>query len=545
MADHVETEFKLRAREPLEVAAIDAALREFGAGCRRIESRRHTDVYLDDARGSLARVGVGLRLRAAPDGRRLACKGRPRPTSGAANGNGAAAPRAGASPVAVRGGLFVRTELEAGWPDPALPRFAGELAAELRDAVEPFVLDRPLVPTLQLDVRREIRVLQHDSQDLCELAIDRVAATAAGRSASFEEVEIEVFDDVASNERLANELKDRLPLAFAEQDKPTHAAALLGIEHGAPPRSEGLALEPAGRTIAARVEAQLLAMRVAEVGVRSSPDPEPLHQMRVAIRRLRTLIRAFAELWAPATAARLLETLGETGRRLGAVRDLDVMATALPGEIDALPAALRAAGQQSLTWLCAQREAARRDLRRWLCEQARLAAAAGTEDDLRALALDSAAARQPLSAAAPGRLASAVARLRKRISALPPDLPIEPAHRLRLAAKRVRYLAEEFQDLPGFDLGKALRRVVRVQQAFGAVCDHEVAAQRLIGWVHAAAQASGDGAMTAAALGGLAARHLAAGVAARDGASRSLARLDRKAIWRRFPARVDSDANMA
>lgn len=550
MPDHVETEFKLRARQPLEVAAIDAALREFGAGCRRAESRRHTDVYLDDARGSLAQAGIGLRLRADPSGRQLACKGRPRTApdtgNGTANGDGrTAAAEAIAGPASVRDGLFVRTELQTSWAGQAPPRRAGELAAELRDAVEPFVLDRPLVATLQLDVQREVRVLQHEAHDLCELAIDRVVATAAGRSANFEEVEIEVFDDVASNERLAHELSERLPLAFAEHDKPTHAAALLGIERPAPQRTEGLELEPAGRAIARRVEARLLAMRIAEVGVRSGDAPEPLHQMRVALRRLRTLIRAFGELWAPPTAARLLEALGETGRRLGALRDLDVMVDVLPAEIAALPDALRAAGERALAWLRTRRDTTRRQVQRWLSDPPRLASETRIEDDLRAIALDTEAARQPLSTAAPIPLARAVARLRKQIAALPAELPIEPAHRLRLAAKRVRYLAEEFRDLPEFDIGKALRRVVALQQSFGVVCDHEVAAQRLIGWVHAAARETADGALTAAALGALATRHLVAAGAARESAARSLDRVDRKAVWRRFPAHAASDADLA
>src|SRR5688572_26178298 len=350
MTEHTETEFKLRATRALEVAVVDAAVRELGLGYRAMATSQHVDTYLDDGDGSLGRAGIGLRLRTTRGGNRVTCKAR------GTHDNG----------------LFVREEHEADWPGASAPRTARELPPALRDAVEPFVLDRVLVPTLQLSTQREARVLQRDERDLCELAIDRVEATAAGRTATFQEIELEVVDDVADNERLAQALLQRLPLLAAEDDKPTHAATRLGL----PPAPPALAAPTADTQLADAVAAiaahHLDAMRRAEVGVRGDRDPEHLHMMRVAVRRLRSVVRAFRDLWPDTTAGWLLEQLGELGRRLGSVRDLDVLLQSVADDVAHLPPALLPAAERARTWIAGLRDTAHSELQAWLRTDARL-----------------------------------------------------------------------------------------------------------------------------------------------------------------------------
>ena len=142
----------------------------------------------------------------------------------------------------------------------------------MRDAIEPFVIDRPLQPILRLNMQRESRLLQYEGRDLCELTYDRVEAEAEGRTAGFLEVEIEVFDDLPSCERLAESLMEVLPLHAAGDDKPTHASALLGLvrpQHRVPELSTDA---PSGEVVAAIAERHLDAMQRAEVGVRDDLD---------------------------------------------------------------------------------------------------------------------------------------------------------------------------------------------------------------------------------------------------------------------------------
>lgn len=61
-------------------------------------------------------------------------------------------------------------------------------------------------------------------------------------------------------------------------------------------------------------------------------DPEPLHQMRVTMRRLRTCMRQFAPaLLLPATVSE--RRIAKVGRRLGMARDLDVLRDRLQNDL--------------------------------------------------------------------------------------------------------------------------------------------------------------------------------------------------------------------
>lgn len=523
MTDTTETEFKLRATRPLEVAAIDAALREIGAVCRAPSSSRHTDTYFDDALGSLAAAGIGLRLRADDTTRRVTCKARHH----------------------VDQGLFRREEVDAAWSAPTPPRTARDLPAALRDRLEPYVLARELQPVLQLTTRRDTRQLVQDDEVLGELAIDQVEAAAAGRSFAFMEVELEVATDLDGNRQVVDALLQRLPLQPADDDKPSHAAIGLGLRPGI----LVAALEPAdarlGDALAARITRHLDALHAAETGVRADLAPEALHTMRVAVRRLRSLVRAFRDAWADATAEALLAALAELGRRLGTVRDLDVMLAELPAACAQLPVPLQHQSERTIAWVAGQRADANATLQAWLRSEERLAAQQALETALAGIDRHSPLAESTASAEVPARIAHAAVRLRRAIDAIAPELPFEPLHALRIACKRLRYVAEEFAELPGLDLDKPLGKVIALQQGLGVVCDHELAARRLLDWLRPAAAASADGALTAAALGGLATRHAMAATKARKRALALLSRVDRNRIWRRFASEAAPDAKLA
>jgi CHAD domain-containing protein len=73
------------------------------------------------------------------------------------------------------------------------------------------------------------------------------------------------------------------------------------------------------------------AMKAHEPGVRLGDDPEELHQMRTATRRLRALLRAVRETFDPEEIARLRSELKWLGLTLGAARDADVQRDYLRG----------------------------------------------------------------------------------------------------------------------------------------------------------------------------------------------------------------------
>lgn len=517
MSDQIESEFKLRALQPIEVAAVDAVLLELDVRCRHRERRQHVDTYLDDDAGSLRRLGVGLRLRASASTRRLNCKMR----------------------GAIEGSLHVRRELEAPWPHEQLPQRAADLPDELRDALQPSLLERPLHPVQALHVTREVRVLVEDGADVCELAVDAVEARANRRTATFQEVELEVLDDVAASERVAHELRERLPVEFARDDKPTFAAALLGLDRRrvdtAAPTPDGTASLPVAQAAPRDVCAGLAAIRRGCAELDGDDAPERLRQLAAEVRRTRSLVRAFAPLWAEETTSRMLGHLGEVERTLGSLRDLDTVLELLPSALDALPPQLRATSEPAAGWIRRQRAAAGAELREQLQRGPLLAAIEALEHA--ALEPDP---RSPIAAAAalelaPTLLHEATSELREQVDAIPEELPTEPLHRLRCAAAHARALAEHFAGLAGTDFDKSRRAIARVERRAGEACDHEVASERLLGWVHAAAAEHRDGAWLAATLGGLATAHAEEARATRARARRALQKLNRPKVWRRFP----------
>jgi triphosphatase len=526
MTDIRESEYKLRATRPLEVAAVDAVLRELGLPCRATATSEHTDTYLDDERGTLLAAGIGLRLRHTDGKRVLTCKNK----------------------GTQQDGLFVREEVDGEWAAASTPTRASELPPPLRDRIEPFVLDGALTPFLQLGTQREIRRLSVDDHEPCELAIDRVQASAAGRTAVFQEVEIEFERDAAAWERVARALQHALPLAVADDDKPTHAAHLLGLADATPATGALDPSAPIADTVRGLVERHLDELRRSEAAVRCGRGEPALHELRVVARRLRSLVRTFRDLWTTDDFAALADQLQQTGRRLGSVRDLDVMLALLRRDHDRLPAPLQPPAAYTIAWLARQRTAADAELQAWLRADDRLRAQADCERRLRAIDAAAPVAAIPTRIHVQQRIAAAATRVRKLVGALPPELPYEPLHQLRIASKRLRYVAEAFAAMPDQDRDhdKALARVTTLQQRLGDVCDHEVAQQRLLDWLRPAVADSDDGAMTAAAIGAMAACHANAATKARKAAQRAIGRVDKKRVWRLFDAETDApDAKLA
>lgn len=99
-----------------------------------------------------------------------------------------------------------------------------------------------------------------------------------------------------------------------------------------------------------------------EAGSRAGEDPEEVHDMRVALRRMRSTLRLLAGYYKPKAIEPYLNEMRRVARTLGAVRDLDVML----GDLNAYRASLDPAGaaalQPVLDALDAQRTQARQEL---------------------------------------------------------------------------------------------------------------------------------------------------------------------------------------
>ena len=81
---------------------------------------------------------------------------------------------------------------------------------------------------------------------------------------------------------------------------------------------------------------QLAALQAAEPGTRLGSDPEELHRMRTAARRMRAILGAVRDMFDPRWVAHLRKELDWLTTLLGAPRDLDVLHQYLSTEVTPL-----------------------------------------------------------------------------------------------------------------------------------------------------------------------------------------------------------------
>ncbi|WP_030444112.1 CHAD domain-containing protein [Actinocatenispora sera] len=132
-----------------------------------------------------------------------------------------------------------------------------------------------------------------------------------------------------------------MPGPAPPRGSPRPARDGLDDAHRASGRSE-TGPEPArtgGRLVADYLAAQRDALLTAAPGARRG-DPDAVHEMRTATRRLRSTLRTFRPLWSHDATEPLRTELRWLGGLLGAVRDTDVLAEILAAAIGAADPAL-------------------------------------------------------------------------------------------------------------------------------------------------------------------------------------------------------------
>lgn len=243
---------------------------------------------------------------------------------------------------------------------------------------------------------------------------------------------------------------------------------------------------PPAQHVRVALDMRLRVLLAHEPGTRSGTDPEDLHQMRVAVRRMRAVLRAARSLLDAGWAGGLRAELGWLGGALGPVRDLDVLLGHLRGEVAALGGADAEAAQRLLAALEDERIAVRAvmldalDSPRYAALLGRLAAAAA----------------QPVPAAAQDDLTPLVARefrrLRRAVRAAGQDPPDAVLHELRILGKRLRYAAELVEPALGRPVKQLLKATIVMQDVLGEHQDACVAQQRVRALLAALGPAAGS-----------------------------------------------------
>jgi len=398
--------------------------------------------------------------------------------------------------------------------------------------VRAYVRNAAVAPVARLStVRRRVRLNDSSGTRLAEVVDDEVSVRDGRRvAARFREIEVEVPErkngaDGAAAPSVLEPLVSRLRGAGAGAPDPTpkHVRAL-GPRALEPPEVAPIpvTLESPSRDVIRSVFAESVASLLRhDPLVRTSGDPEAVHQARVATRKLRSHLRTFGPLLEPEWTEPLRTELGWVALALGAVRDREVLLDRLRDRAKGLPANDVRAASSLLSIL--EKEIA--DLRkklmvdldsaRYIDLLERLVEAASAPKTVPDADL-SAAAMLPVLATGPWR------RLRSAVRQLPEN-PTDPElHRIRILAKRARYAAEAVATVAGPTATAFGRAAAKLQTVLGEHQD-SVTAQA---WLRSA-RVSGKRAFAAGEL--IAMEHVAA-AKARDEWPKAWDALDRKRL---------------
>lgn len=451
----------------------------------------HIDTYLDTANYQLLRTGYSLRLRQTEHGFVVTIK---------------ALPTTGDSPI------HTRLELEGPVADASEPLnmvgWPKSIRQFVRDLLGKVVKLRPLCILHQRRQKRAVSTRarrETPAASVAELSIDEVtlyvphahrvnlttpdALDDIKPLTSFWEIEVELKpgQDVATLALLTARLARDRGLYPNHTSKFERALAIVNLhaqhtEQFVPFIQPTMHMAEACRLLWRQ---QLTQMLLKEAGARQDNDSESIHEMRVAVRRTRVAAHLFGDYFQPRKIRSFIKKLKQTGRRLGAVRDLDVALEKLEhrqtnGTQDELAKQWRHERKQAhhalLTWLDSA------EYNQFVAKFARFCQNAGK--GARQFTFDPEQPPTPhqVRHVLPGMVVNRFARVRcfeTRFETAEP-LPATTLHQLRIECKYLRYLLEFTRHLLGPPGEQLIETLKQLQEHLGDLNDAAVSQAKLL-----------------------------------------------------------------
>jgi inorganic triphosphatase YgiF len=468
---------------PVWNRAIELGFAGAEPAVRELES-----IYYDTADKALRKAGISLRLRRDGDRWVQTVKYKRR----------------------LNAGLSRAEEFEAEVPGKAIEILAIP-DAKARKKVQSKIGDDPIEPVCWTLINRRADVINLEDGSVAELALDTGLISAGDHSVDFCEVEIELVEGAPrALYSLAGKLFPEGGLRFSRLSKSERGYLL--AEEGiidpepAPRKARSVSLDSEDTvrmamraTLRECIEQIALNIPVVERTI----DPEGPHQLRVGLRRLRSLFMAFGSA-ADESRLRLLEADARwLFSAAGDLRDIEaVVADVIRPLADANPdeigfAALISALEREAAGRRAKLRALLADVRTqgFLLDLSLISETLGDDVDAESEDLD-----QPLSGFAQKALSKRWHKAKKIVGDDVEGLEIDARHELRKELKKLRYLVEFFGPLyKKKDVGQFLKRLKAIQAVLGDVMDASIARslfddaglieesdpamQRAIGWV--------------------------------------------------------------
>jgi CHAD domain-containing protein len=335
----------------------------------------------------------------------------------------------------------------------SVPRFAEDLPpGPFRSRLVAAAGVRALLPILRVTATRTAGVRHNRASKIVASVTIHEHVRNDGHDLAPWTIEVDELTGYAKHATKARDALAQIGLSRVNGDTLTIAAAS-GVHLAGASRPADVPLDP---TMPAIVGFRAVLAELADTVVANWPgtverlDPEFLHDMRVAVRRTRTVLAEGKKVLPPAIVEQAEERFGWLGSVTGPVRDLDVHLINWTTDTNSLARDVVAALEPVHLLLERQSESAHDALAHVLesAEAAELKTAAGRW--WREPALDDRPgvdADQPLGKVVTKRIARAHAKLIKRGRLIHADAPPEQVHDLRKDAKRLRYLLECFGGL--------------------------------------------------------------------------------------------------
>lgn len=268
-------------------------------------TRRLQTLYFDTPDGLLRRKQVALRMRRIRSGYLMALKWTP-PNEGAVS----------------RGEIEVLVRHPQ--PDPDV------FGPDVRDQLMRLTKGRPLEPAFATEIRRTARTIRIGGSTL-EIAIDNGFVRAGEARLPLREIEIELKDgDPDDVYRLGLTLLDLLPLRMGTLSKAERGVQLLT---GARPMAAKATPAALGRettvdeALAIVIRNCLTQFTANWPAFQEGNAGEAVHQMRVAMRRLRAVLALFARALPQAGLGEMRQEARTIASTMGMARDWDVFAS--------------------------------------------------------------------------------------------------------------------------------------------------------------------------------------------------------------------------
>jgi triphosphatase len=344
----------------------------------------------------------------------------------------------------------------------------------------------PLQPLFEVHTSRQRYAVHaaNDEKPLGEIALDEtVISRPHGQpQTSIQRVEVEALTDAHEPlQALVKALRSVCSLESASDSKFSLGLKSVGLAPATPPELAPNAVNASMRVdevALANLRRYLSVWDLHEPGARLGDDPEELHDLRVAGRRLDAILRQFGT-YLPAGLVRTRPTLKKILRALGEARDLDVALL----ELDAFNRALSEADQAKLEPL---EQHLRSERARSRTRMLSLLDSSAVQKDLDELRLELAqpsdlteGPEAPALEVVPELIRTRYKKVRKGADGLTPASPTESYHAVRGNVKKLRYVLESVAVIFGKPANAMLRSLRRWQERLGMQQDAVVAGGRL------------------------------------------------------------------